>query len=1068
SNKPIVSGGVDISTGWEVHDANNNIYKKTGVNWDFRQLYTSGDRAIRARSINMTNPLTAGPYHRGGNGDANYPMKISLNRDGMAANNGVAEMIWVASWSQFRARVEKYDVLGDGSVTFKAPEKDFAWDHHVQGNTPYFFENAYEYIDAESEWFLDSATDTLYYKPRKGEVMNTAKISAPKLETLVNIEGVSKENKVKNIKIEGIQFNHTNWLKPSEVGYCSVQGGFRYQTVSGGTTKQLRGPARYEAPTSMLQLKYTSNITLDKNDFSFSGSWGVMGYNGTDHTMISNNKFYKNAGGGVTLGMAGNEWDDMDENEKIRTYTDMDGQSIYDSIVNNVVDTVACDYKDMIGIGALLPQNITIAHNEVANLPYTGINLGWNWQDTDHGMTGNKVYQNYIHDVCLLLQDGGGIYTLGRMDGDSIFYYNYIKNIEMGQWAPWDNLMGIYFDNGSCYKKAQANVFDNTVYAFQASNPPNHDNIFEGNYYNCPKGTSSIGSISAILNRPFTSAEVPAEAQRIMDAAGPGKPDLPPPGTSYNLSIGKTATASSVDTVGGFLPGNAVDGNSDTRWAQEDIPVKPDESKDPTWLKVDLGEKHSISEIIIAFEFGNRCKYKLEYSDDDINWKTYVDKLNVDPSASETVYASKPNVSARYVKLTMTSSGWGSGVRELSVYTNEVMTPNSTLSISEAEFELNPSWQKPITLKTILNGSKLSEIKNGSYTLVSGKDYIKHWDNITLNTNYLKTLTGTATLDFVFDKGPSRPLKITVIADDGAENVALNKSITASSVSLAPELMIDGDKKTRWAQKEGTANVPAIINIDLGNLYDISKISTMFELNSGYNYKIEYSENNQLWQEYVDKMGEKTAVQTIVDAKAVTARYIRITANHSQLGASIWEFEVKGVLNKDKPVEKLVNVLANKKAVSSSTDPDHPISYINDNDTATRWAQTLGTKNVPTTIVFDLERECDIEGTSIMFEMANGYDYKIETSKDNQNWELYVDKTSGLTTSQIVNDTKNAKARYIKLIVNHKDWGASIYEFSAFEREKPSPTPTKNPKPTPRPSTTATASPTPPATTIPK
>ncbi|MEG1441847.1 MAG: hypothetical protein RSC29_04225, partial [Oscillospiraceae bacterium] len=113
-------------------------------------------------------------------------------------------------------------------------------------------------------------------------------------------------------------------------------------------------------------------------------------------------------------------------------------------------------------------RNITIAHNEVANLPYTGINLGWNWQDTDHGMTGNKVYQNYIHDVCLLLQDGGGIYTLGRMDGDSIFYYNYIKNIEMGQWAPWDNLMGIYFDNGSCYKKAQANVFDNTVYAFQA------------------------------------------------------------------------------------------------------------------------------------------------------------------------------------------------------------------------------------------------------------------------------------------------------------------------------------------------------------------------------------------------------------------------------------------------------------------------------------------------------------------------------------------------------------------------------------------------------------------------
>lgn len=54
----------------------------------------------------------------------------------------------------------------------------------------------------------------------------------------------------------------------------------------------------------------------------------------------------------------------------------------------------------------------------------------------------------------------GGIYSLGRMNGDSNFYYNYITDIEMSEWAPHNNLMGIYFDNGSAIKNAQSNVFD--------------------------------------------------------------------------------------------------------------------------------------------------------------------------------------------------------------------------------------------------------------------------------------------------------------------------------------------------------------------------------------------------------------------------------------------------------------------------------------------------------------------------------------------------------------------------------------------------------------------------------
>lgn len=901
NDKVVFSGGVDISDGWEIHDNSLGIYKKTGIDWDFRQLYTeensSGEsiRATRAREPNLTNTVTGGPYFRAGSGKGgNYPMQLSYNAALSFANNGVAEMIWVSSWSQFRARIENVDKSNGNQVTFKAPENEFAWNHHVQGNTPYYLENAIEYLDAEGEWFLDKDTDTLYYKPREGETINSTKIIAPKLETLVNIEGESINSKVENITISGITFLHTNWLAPDEFGYCSVQGGFRYQTVGGGNNGEIRQTARYSAPKSMLQLKYSSNITIEKSEFSNSGSWGIMGYEGTDHTLINYNTFRRNAGGGVTMGMAGDLWDDNEG--KNPEYDAMDGQSIYDTITNNTIDEVATDYKDMVAIGAMLPQHMTIAHNYINNMPYTGINLGWNWSDVDHGMTANMVYQNKILNTCMLLQDGGGIYTLGRMNGDSNFYYNYIKNIEMGEWAPHDNLMGIYFDNGSCYKKAQLNVFDNTVYGFQAFNPPNHDNIFEENYYNCPKGLSDTGSSESILNKPFSSNNIPAEVQTIMDASGVGTPDLELPKPKYNLALGKSVTASGQNPE--YTVANITDGDVTTRWEQPFIANKPDTSQDPSWVQVDFGDKYEISELIIKFQYGNRSKYKIEYSNDGTTWEEYVNRLSEAPNSSDVVYETKENVEARYIKITMDASGWGSGIYELYAYTPQVMGANSIISPSEGEFSKREDWQNDIKVKVTENGSGLKQIKNGDYVLVEDQDFEKHWGNITLKKEYMATLdANTQNLTFEFDEGPSRTFSLVIIEDDSSVNVALNKPITASSVSSShpASYLVDGDYTTRWAQEEGNPNIDCVINLDLQGEYNITGTSILFELEDEvYNYKIEYSTDNSNWTTFVDKMDDGSNKKKTIDYGSFDAKYIRLTAKQSNWGASIYEFEVYG------------------------------------------------------------------------------------------------------------------------------------------------------------------------------
>ena len=48
--------------------------------------------------------------------------------------------------------------------------------------------------------------------------MNKTEIIAPKLETIIDINGTD-ENKTENITFDGIQFLHSNWLAPDSYGY---------------------------------------------------------------------------------------------------------------------------------------------------------------------------------------------------------------------------------------------------------------------------------------------------------------------------------------------------------------------------------------------------------------------------------------------------------------------------------------------------------------------------------------------------------------------------------------------------------------------------------------------------------------------------------------------------------------------------------------------------------------------------------------------------------------------------------------------------------------------------------
>lgn len=993
-NHPLISGGVDITDGWVLYDGTQGIYKRENIDWSFRQLYTNNDRAIRARWPNRDNNydlVTSGPYERPtdvNDHNGRYPLALGSKPEtkqmaSYANDEGAAvEVNWLSSWSVYRGVIDNYDTNNsNGSTTFIEEHNGLAFNNHTQWAHPYFLENHYQYLDAEGEWFLDKSSQTLYYKPRADEVMNTTSIIAPKLETIIDIKGENSENKTQNISFENLQLMHTTWLAPDTYGYAVQQGGSRYQYIADEANKDvlhdIRINARYKALPGMAQLRYSSNVTFNNNDFKFSGSWGIMGYESTDHTMISHNSFEKNSSGAIFLGVVGERWDDRlsDNTEEVAAYPEMEGQSQYDSIMYNTVDRMGCDYGDVVGIGALLPQHITIAHNKLTNLPYTGIHVGWNWSDYDHGVTDVQVYQNYIKNVCLLVQDGGGIYTLGRMNGDSHFYYNYIENARQSEWAAWNNNMGIYFDNGSCYKKGSSNVIVNTEHAYEASNSPNHSNIFEGNYYDSVHGAGTVNGMS-ILNRSFDSNGTwPAEVVKIRDNAGPDGEVLEPPTFPVNHAFLKPVTASESDIDGGFIPENITDGDSSTRWAQLPIVSQPDRTKDPTWVQIDLEKETLLNEIIIKFQYGNRCRYHIEYSSDGVNWNTYVDKINLDPSHEDTIYETKADTSGRYIRITVDTHGWGNSIYEIYVYSGDINDPNSEITPKSAEFFKNHlSMTKDIEVTVLRNGSDLAQISNEDYVLVKDQDYIKYWDFITLKKEYLEKLDdGITNLTFAFDEGPERILAIDItdMSSEELTNVALDKLATSTSSSLDPKYLVDGDYSTRWAQRENEAAYPATITIDLEEIYDISSISAYWEQPSGHYYEISYSEDGEKWNVYADRT--YTQDHWVTDAKKATARYINLLAAHPTWGASIFEIEVMGKLH-TVPEDKwtITSILPKDNEIVPGTNNVFTIAIKSNNNSSSgnvflavyQNSETLNSTSIKNVVISggitELEMELDI------------------------------------------------------------------------------------------------------------
>ena len=102
-------------------------------------------------------------------------------------------------------------------------------------------------------------------------------------------------------------------------------------------------------------------------------------------------------------------------------------------IQNNAISGIGLDYHQSVGIMATYTDSAVIEHNEVSNVSYSGISVGFGWADRDNAARNNIVRYNEVYNVLNVMADGGGIYTLSRQPG-TLIAENYVHNIARGPW----------------------------------------------------------------------------------------------------------------------------------------------------------------------------------------------------------------------------------------------------------------------------------------------------------------------------------------------------------------------------------------------------------------------------------------------------------------------------------------------------------------------------------------------------------------------------------------------------------------------------------------------------------
>ncbi|WP_341830043.1 discoidin domain-containing protein [Streptomyces liangshanensis] len=969
---PVFSGGTSV-TGWTVADAAKNVYKAHVGDIDTRQLYVNGELATRARGAKDPSGFTktATGY------------KVTDTSLAGWKNQSDIEVASRWGWKLMRCPVDS--IVGT-TVTMQQP----CWNNAnlQQGQeitNPTWLENARELLDAPGEWYLDKSAGDLFYIPKAGQDLATAKVTVPRVEGLVDLNGTLTKP-VTGVTFKGITFSYSTWLAPSsDDGLIEGQAGFRMVGKDNPTFDSTR--LHWQKTPGAVNVSYGHDVSFQDNTFTHLGAVGLNLNTGTQGTTITGNVFKEIAGTGIQIGGT----DVIDHHP-----SDLRSIVRNTTVSNNVVTNVADQYTGSLGIMASYTDHTVITHNKVYDLPYSGISLGWGWGLTDKGgdtnypgnsgvpvydtptpAKNNVISDNEISDIMKLQADGGAIYTLSSNPG-SVVSGNYIKGI------PGPAYGAIYHDEGSQYFHTTQNALCDVTYQWLFMNH-GLDIDADRNFTTQPTYSTqanTIGSSIADNTKVDSCAQLPAS---IIENAGlqPQYRHLDPdPATTDRTA----PTAPGTPTAKAGFP--TV---TDLSWAA---------SQDKTGVT---------------------------------GYAVYLDGKVVSASAEPTARVSGLTAGKKY---TFTVTARDAAGNESKASRPVVVTMPAGVNIAKDKAVTVSSYSDPNIPKLAVDGDLSTRWAQG----IGLPD--PSWIQVDLGAQY--DLTGAIT---TFEKASGYKYRVQVSPDEEhwvtLEDHTASPTTEATNYSSAAKptagrylrLTVTGSNYSGGSiyeiQAYGTVQPPST-DTQAPAAPAAPKLTPLVPGTA-----------DLTWTAPADNVGVAT-YEVFQDGKriAITDRTsLRLTDLTSGQKYSFTVVAVDGALNASAPspaadvtLPAYVNLALNKPVtVSSYSEPNTPGLAV-DGDLSTRWAQGLGLPD-PSWIQVDLGKTASVSGVVTTFELQNGYKYRIEYSTDGNAWSTLEDHT-GTATSERTNTSLPAapvSARYLRLTVTGSNWnGGSLYELQAY------------------------------------
>jgi hypothetical protein len=461
--RPIISGGFEIKN-WKKGAIINGVKKaniwvadapqKAGEIINYRQLWVNGKKAVRAKSTsgNQMDRILSWDA-------ATETCWIPFKDKSIKYKPGM-EMFIIQWWSTANLRIKNIEVQKDSArLSFEQPESRIQSEHpwpapwisKNNGNSAFFLNNGISMLNEAGEWYLDKKNAKIYYIPRAGEDLSSAKVTVPILENLVEMKGTI-DSPVHHFNFKGISFQYSNWLRPSQQGHVPLQAGMylldAYKLKIPGTPNQanLENQGWVGRPRAAVELNYAHNNQFESCRFEHLSSTGLDLNKCTNHNTIKGNLFKDIGGNAINVGVFSEEAFEAHLPLVIKDEREICSDEI---IADNLITNVANEDWGCLGIAAGFVRNLTIEHNEISDVAYSGISMGWGWTHTKNVMENNKILANKIHHYAKHLHDVSGIYTLSSQPNSQI-EENYIDKVYNSPYAHDPFLwLYLYTDEGS-------------------------------------------------------------------------------------------------------------------------------------------------------------------------------------------------------------------------------------------------------------------------------------------------------------------------------------------------------------------------------------------------------------------------------------------------------------------------------------------------------------------------------------------------------------------------------------------------------------------------------------------